>query len=112
MPDPGRVMEDNFSGFVAETVKSIRRAKKTAKSVVHGFRTGRNRKGSPNRRRTREWPRLGSGYENPRFDSELNQVGACLQVELFHDAVFVKCHCARGHVEDTSDFLHGFSLGQ
>jgi hypothetical protein len=28
VPDPGRVMEDNFSGFVARTVKSIREGKK------------------------------------------------------------------------------------
>ncbi len=27
MPDPGRVMEDNFSGFVEETVKSISEGK-------------------------------------------------------------------------------------
>src|SRR5215469_7635072 len=52
-------------------------------------------------------------HENEVFpNGKLHQLCVAMQIQDFHDAVFVKSHGSRCKVQGMSDLLHGESLRQ
>src|SRR5437762_3174844 len=49
---------------------------------------------------------LGALFQHSTLEGILDQFGARLQAEVFHDRVFVKGHGACGQMEEVRDFLH------